>query len=305
MTFSERELQCFVAVAQTGSLGRAAAQVHLAQPSLSRLVQRMEAQSGQPLFDRTTRGMVLTDAGEVLFRHAGHLLADMDDLRDELAAFRGLRRGTVRVGAVAAVMRGLVVKAAAHMLELSPALRIEAREDVNSALLQALEQREIDIALTAGEIRDEAVSCIGCCDYSDDFAVFCAHDHPIEHAPSLEDIFACQWVMPGAAFSPRARFEALARSLGHKVSVGMETHSVETMAAMCAASRLLSWLPVPLMAVNMEQDKVRRLDVPSLELRRHFWVYRRSRGLLSDATREFLRYLPLRERPIEHGANLF
>ncbi|NKJ01599.1 hypothetical protein FHW92_003698 [Novosphingobium sp. SG707] len=50
MTFSEREMQCFVAVAETGSLGRAAAHVHLAQPSLSRLVQRMEAQSGQPLF---------------------------------------------------------------------------------------------------------------------------------------------------------------------------------------------------------------------------------------------------------------
>ncbi|NOW47771.1 DNA-binding transcriptional LysR family regulator [Novosphingobium sp. SG751A] len=305
MTFSEREMQCFVAVAETGSLGRAAAHVHLAQPSLSRLVQRMEAQSGQPLFDRTTRGMVLTDAGDVLFRHARHMLADMENLRDELAALRGLRRGVVRVGAVAAVMRGLVVRASAQMLELCPGLRIEAREDVNSVLLQALEQRELDIVLTAGEVGDEAVRCVGCCDYSDSFAVFCAQNHPISAKPSLDELFACQWVMPGPAFSPRVRFEVLARPLGYAVSVGMETNSVETMATMCAASRLLSWLPVPLMKARVDEGVVRRLEVPALELRRHFWVYCRNRGLLSEAAREFLRHLPLCGGPGADCVNLF
>ncbi|WP_420540996.1 LysR family transcriptional regulator [Novosphingobium humi] len=292
-------------MAITGSLGRAAAQVHLAQPSLSRLVQRMETQLGQPLFDRTTRGMVLTEVGQVLFRHARHLLADMDTLRDELSAFRGLRRGVVRVGAVAAVMRGLVVNAAARMLEHSPAVRIDAREDVNSVLLQALDQREIDLVVTAGEISDEAFHCIGCCEYSDSFAVFCAYDHPIASKPALEEIFARQWVMPGSAFSPRVRFEALARSLGHKVCVGMETNSVEAMATMCQASQLLSWLPVPLMMPRVEQGLVRRLDVPALELRRHFWVYRRSRSLLSDAAREFLRHLPIHSCPSNDDVNLF
>ncbi|NKJ44773.1 LysR family transcriptional regulator [Novosphingobium sp. SG720] len=295
MDFDERELKAFLAVAECGSLGRASRQANLTQPALSRLVQRMEERLQQPLFDRTTRGMVLTDPGALLLRHARHLLAEMDTLRDELAAYRGLRRGVVRVGAAAAVMRTLVATHVGRMLADNPDLTFEAMEDVDSGLVRALEQRLIDLAITSGRVEDDAedVLCLGQCDHTDLFAVFCAADHPIADSPDLASVFAQGWVMPDAGMTPRTRFDALARQLGHQARVVARTSSVETMIAIAGASRLLCWLPVPLLAPYVAGGQLRRLDVPALETQRQFWVYRRRAGLLPDAARFFLRYMPV------------
>jgi len=268
--------------------------VYLTQPSLSRLIHRMEDRLEQPLFERTTRGMVLTVPGELLLRHARHLLADMDSLRDELAAHRGVQRGVVRIGAVASVMRTVVAAAVGRMIEGRPTLRFEAREAVNSLLVQQLDLREIDLAVTADKIDDDAIRAIGRCGYTDSFAVFGASDHPLlRGAPTLRELFAEGWVMPGIGYTPRIRFEALVRQLGYHVCVSVETDTVETMIAISAASQLLCWLPLPIAAPAVAQGLIRRLPTPSLEIDRQFWVYCRRNGILPDAAREFVRHLPL------------
>lgn len=301
MDFSERELRAFFAVAKAGTLGRAAGLANLAQPSLSRLVQRMETRMGQPLFERTTRGMVPTAAGELLLHHSRHLLADFDQIRLELDALRGLRRGVARVGAVASVMRTLVAQTAADMLAVFPELKIEVREGVNSELRDALERREIDLLIAWGEIDDEAMVCLGRCDYIDSFAVFCAASHPISNAPGLEELFAEKWVMPGYGMSPRVLFEGLAKQMGQAAEVCVEAGSVETMVAIAAASRLLCWLPVPLMADHVRLGGLRQLTVPALQTGRTFSVYCRRSGLIPEAARAFLRFLPLASKATQSG----
>ncbi|MET3471049.1 DNA-binding transcriptional LysR family regulator [Novosphingobium sp. 1529] len=295
MDFDERELKAFLAVAECGSLGRASRQANLTQPALSRLIHRMEERLQQPLFDRTTRGMVLTDPGVLLQRHARHLLADMHTLRDELAAFRGLRRGVVRIGATAAVMRTLVATHAGQMLADNPDLAFEAIEDVDSGLVRALEQRQIDLAITSGRVEQDAADaqCLGRCDHADMFAVFCAADNPIADSPDLASVFAHGWVMPEAGLTPRIRFETLAAQLGHQARVVARTSSVETMIAIAGASQLLCWLPVPLLEPYVASGRLRQLSVPALETWRQFWVYRRRAGVLPDAAQRFLRYLPI------------
>ncbi|MFD2782692.1 LysR family transcriptional regulator [Novosphingobium pokkalii] len=89
MDFDERHLRAFLAVAETGSLGRAAAVVNLTQPSLSRMIQAMEQRLGHKLFERQSKGMALTAAGEILLPHARLLAFEMRAARDQLDALRG------------------------------------------------------------------------------------------------------------------------------------------------------------------------------------------------------------------------
>jgi DNA-binding transcriptional LysR family regulator len=70
-----RRLRYFVAVAEEANIGRAAAQLNMAQPSLTRQIQHLEAEIGTALFQRTRKGVRLTNAGQVLFEEARHLLA--------------------------------------------------------------------------------------------------------------------------------------------------------------------------------------------------------------------------------------
>lgn len=294
MDFDERQLRAFLAIADTGSLGRAARVANLTQPTLSRLVKSMEDRLGHALFDRGGKGMAPTPAGELLATHARHIVSEMHTARDELAALSGLKRGVVRIGAVTAVMRTLVAQTVGQLLDLAPGLRVELTEAVNSELLDALVTRRVDLAVSAGPLDDAEVSVIGPGAYQDGFAVFCAAGHHLPPCPSLADVLAQDWVMPGPGFTPRQTFEHLitAKGLGLP-AIAVETASVEAMIAVSAHSELLCWLPEPLLAAHVRSGTMRRLDVPELAVTREFLLHRRRSGLLPDAARRFVELFPL------------
>ncbi|KPF78097.1 LysR family transcriptional regulator [Novosphingobium sp. AAP93] len=296
MTFDERQLRAFLAVAETGSLGRAAALVHLTQPSLSRMIQGMEQNLGHRLFDRQSKGMVVTAAGEILLEHARLLAFEMQAARDQLDALRGLRRGVVRIGAVAAVMRTLVTRAAAALIEAYPDLSVEMREGTDGDLLGALLDRKVDLVVTAAPLESDAVEAVGTCAYTDRFGVFCAAENPIADNPTMADLAAESWVMPGSTATPRVHFAGRFREHGLPMPpVPVETASVETMIAVSAASRLLCWLPGPLVAPHLASGTMRQLDVPALETERQMLLYRRRTGLLPQAARMILNFLPMHD----------
>lgn len=296
MDFDERQLRAFIAVADTGSVGRAATIVHLTQPSLSRMIQAMEQRLGHRLFDRLSTGMALTPAGEILLDHARLLAFEMQAARDQLDALRGLRRGVVRIGAVAAVMRTLVTRASAALIEAYPDLSVEMREGTDGDLLGALLDRKVDLVVTAAPLESDAVEAIGTCAYTDRFGVFCAAENPIADSPALAELATERWVMPGPTATPRVQFAARFREHGLPAPpVPVETASVETMIAVSATSRLLCWLPGPLVAPHLASGTMRQLDVPALETERQVLLYRRRTGLLPQAARMFLNFLPMHD----------
>lgn len=293
MDFDERQLRAFIAIADTGSLGRAARVVNLTQPSLSRLVQGIEERLGHRLFDRGCKGMALTDGGRLLLPHARHLVAEMQNTRDELAALRGLRRGTVRIGAVAAVLRTLVASAIGGVLVETPDLAFELVEGVDGELLDALLTRRIDLAVSSQPLDHDEVVPIGECTYRDSFAVFCAASHTLPPRPTLAQAMTRGWVMPGHAFTPRGTFEEIVRRHSLTPRVVVECGSVEAMIAVSASSELLCWLPEPLLAPHLASGAMRKLDIAELALQRRFILHRRKSGLLPDAASQFVRHFPL------------
>jgi DNA-binding transcriptional LysR family regulator len=85
------QIEYFVAVAQEGHVGRAAAQLRIAQPAVSRQIRRLEEELGSALFVRTPRGMTLSGAGEVFLGHARLILQGVRVAANEVkaAAVRG------------------------------------------------------------------------------------------------------------------------------------------------------------------------------------------------------------------------
>ena len=111
-----RELRYFVAVAEELHFGRAAARLRLAQPALSKTVQRVEGRLGVSLFRRTSRSVVLTDAGEMLLEQGRHVLnaVDVAVQRTRQAAESGPLRLAMKPGGDAGLLSGLLARYAAH-----------------------------------------------------------------------------------------------------------------------------------------------------------------------------------------------
>ena len=142
MDLDLRKIRYFVAVARELNFGRAAAELHIAQPVLSRQIRALETELGVQLFVRDRRRTELTAAGEALFADAGPLLAGAEALRRRVGrAARGTGAFTV------AFMPGLIVTGAVRALTAAhPGLRIEVLRTSWTDQVEVLRDGRADVS---------------------------------------------------------------------------------------------------------------------------------------------------------------
>ena len=147
------QLRSFVTVAQLGHFTRAAEQLHLAQPSLSRQIASLENDLGAELFHRARGGSTLTSAGESLLPLARRMLSDAESVRRELAELAGLERGRVRLGATPTLCISLVAEVLIAFHAEYPDIELHVSENGSLRLLDELAAGELDLALiTTSEV---------------------------------------------------------------------------------------------------------------------------------------------------------
>ncbi|MET0133611.1 MAG: LysR substrate-binding domain-containing protein [Kibdelosporangium sp.] len=142
-----QQLRYFLAVAAEKHFTRAAEQVNVAQPSLSKQIQGLEAELGAPLFSRVRGNVSLTAAGEALMPIARRILADVDVARLEVGELVGLRRGRVRVGATPSLCVSVFADVLGRFHERYPGIRLLVEEGGSRDLSRALVRGELDLAL--------------------------------------------------------------------------------------------------------------------------------------------------------------
>jgi LysR family transcriptional regulator, hydrogen peroxide-inducible genes activator len=147
------QLRYFVAVADEGSFSRAAAREHVAQPSLSQQIQKLEAEMGERLFDRLPRSIVLTDAGQCLLAFARKILVEIADARHCVDELNREVVGKLAVGAIPTIAPYVLPRLIGEFREHYPKVTLEIFEDTTENLVRRLDDGEVDIALvsTCGE----------------------------------------------------------------------------------------------------------------------------------------------------------
>lgn len=147
MTMKLDQLRSFEAVARLGHFTRAADELFLAQPSLSRQIAALEADLGTALLRRAPAGVSLTAAGELLLPIARRMLGDASSARDQLDELAGLRRGRVRLGAPPTLCVSLVADVLAAYRAAHPGVELHITEGGSRALVEALDEGALDLAL--------------------------------------------------------------------------------------------------------------------------------------------------------------
>jgi LysR family transcriptional regulator, nitrogen assimilation regulatory protein len=142
-----RELRNFMQVARTGSVSRAAQELRLAQPALSRQIQKLEHELGVSLFTRHGRGVRLTVSGAVLLERAETIAQLVQETREEIKEDRSLTRSRFTFGAPPAAGRLLIPQFAERFQKAWPQTTLHMREGVTSSLLEWLIDKRLDLAL--------------------------------------------------------------------------------------------------------------------------------------------------------------
>lgn len=141
------QLRYFLQVAERGNFTRAAEDLTISQPALSRSIQKLEDELGQPVFERKTRSVSLTEAGILLQSRAQQMLTILDDTKAEITDDG--ESGRVRIGAIPTIapyfLPGLLRKFSSEF----PKATVIVQENTTDVLLKSCTQGEIDLAVLA------------------------------------------------------------------------------------------------------------------------------------------------------------
>jgi LysR family transcriptional regulator, hydrogen peroxide-inducible genes activator len=143
------QLRYFCAVARTGSFTRAAQQQHMAQPSLSQQVRKLEDELGTRLFDRLGRTVRLTQLGEMFLSRAEAILRQVDSARLEIQDMAGTEQGKLVVGAIPTIAPYFLPRCLASFASKFPRARIHIVEDFTNELVSLIHRGSVDVALLA------------------------------------------------------------------------------------------------------------------------------------------------------------
>ncbi len=142
-----RHLRYFVAVAEAGSVTRAAERLGIQQPPLSQQIAALEAEIGVSLFDRSARRLTLNDAGRLFLEGARRTLAEAQDAAEAVRRFDRGEQGRLTLGATSsALLHPLTPRLIAAHRARYPHMQVEVEEGENYALVLALQARHIDAA---------------------------------------------------------------------------------------------------------------------------------------------------------------
>ncbi|KVC53409.1 LysR family transcriptional regulator [Burkholderia stagnalis] len=231
-----RQLLLVVALADEGSIHRAAAALNMTQPAASKLLRELEDTIGAVLFERLPRGMRPTLYGDALIRHARAALGSLDQAREELAALKAGRLGHVALGAITSPGLRVVPPAVAAVKGTHAGVHISVEIDTSNVLLERLAQDKLDIVLGRLSAEHDKLHLRYEPLTGEPVAAVVRPGHPLlARAPlALADVQRAAWVVPPAGSVLRHRFELMFQ----RASLAPPSNVVET-AALLFITRVL------------------------------------------------------------------
>ncbi|MEN3293985.1 MAG: LysR family transcriptional regulator, nitrogen assimilation regulatory protein [Burkholderiales bacterium] len=142
-----KQLRALLAIAETGSVSRAAEILHIVQPAVSRQLRLLEEDLGAALFARGRRGMELTESGQLLVEHARRALRELDQAKAEIAPTPGIVTGIVTIGLLPSTSDLLAAPLITALKQQYPKLTVRISMGYAGYLQKWLEDGEVDVAL--------------------------------------------------------------------------------------------------------------------------------------------------------------
>jgi DNA-binding transcriptional LysR family regulator len=202
------DIDYFLAVARHRRVRRAALDLGLSQPAVTKGIQRLEQELGFPLFVRSRRGMELTAVAEQFHERVRTLRGSLGEAIKEAADLHLGELGVLRVGVSPLYAQRLFVPACLRLHRERPAARLAVNVNLNDALLLALRRGDIDLSINALPVdlpADLAATPL----MSDDLCAVVRDGHPLlmRRRLRLADLAQAEWMLPGSAVAARRAIE--------------------------------------------------------------------------------------------------
>jgi len=282
------QLEVFLAVAREGSFSRAADKLFRTQSAVSQAIRKLESEVGDPLFDRSSRNGLLTDAGRVLQEYADRLLNLRENAREALVELRELQKGKLVVAANEFTALYLL-RVLAEFRRLHSAIRIVVQRSLGSHIPDDVLNHNCEFGvLTYDPQNTELASAVV---YSDELIFVVPPQHPLarESRVSIRQLGAESFV--AHIVSSPYREKVIQAFNKHKTPLHMavELPTLQAIKRFVALGNGVAFLPEISVEDELARGELIRIPVQELNVHRKLRLIYRKSAALSHAGRAFLK----------------
>jgi LysR family transcriptional regulator, regulator of abg operon len=293
-------LRALVVAVEDGSLRGAARRLGVSQPALTKMIRELELELAAPLLVRTTRGVVPTAQGQVLYQHALRVSRELTEATDQIRQLGGDMQGQLNVGAVPVALMVLIPETLRTFCKAYPGIRLRIHEDMFVDQLQRLRSGQVDI--TVGGVPEGLASGGFVAEVLIDttMVVVARKGGPHQHARRLGDLAQAPWVYTSVTNDTGYAQQLFAQHGLPPPPVGAVVNSTLALLALVGMGDYVGLLPHqiaqhPLVANHMEVLPLAEVGLPL-----QIGAIIRSDSVVSPAIRQFIAHL---HRAAHHWAH--
>jgi len=285
-----RQLRALDAVQKNRSVTAAAKQLHLTQPAVTLQLRNLQALAGLPLIQRSSDGMLLTDAGREVLALSGRIEAAMADCETSLEMMAGKTAGRVSIGAVSTA-KYFVPFAISGFSRLHPnvdvTLTIGNRQEIGTAL----RGYDLDLAIMGRPPADIDMNVHLIGDHP--HVIIAPTTHRLARKPRLKlaDLANETFLMREPGSGTRGLMEQLFESAGIPPKIGMAMSSNETIKQAVIAGLGIAFISAHTVATELDERRLVTLDVDGLPVVRQWFVLARKDKVLLPPARAMLDFI--------------
>jgi DNA-binding transcriptional LysR family regulator len=236
-------IRYFREVTEYGSIKQAAAALRIAPSAISRQMQAIEEELAVKLFDRGARGMVLTDAGRLLYRYAVENRGLLDGIRAKVQEYETMRRGRIRFATVEGMMANFLSNFLIDLAADYPGITVSTTVMGSRAVAEIVGRNEVDLGLVFG--RAPRHDLIELARMRQSLCVIVAPGHPLADRAScaVKELAGLRAVMPDPSFGIRQEIDRACANAKVRLEICSETNSLAFAQMLASRTDLATFLP--------------------------------------------------------------
>lgn len=289
--FDWRDLELFVAVAETGSIGRAAERGHTVASAVSKRLADLERELDAPLLERHSKGVGLTAAGAALLARARGLIEQARQVEQEIRGYGAGLSGMVRLYANISAIVEFLPAALASFGREHPGIQVHLEEHVSDAIVRAVADQVADLGIVSDQLPRPGLELVPF--RTDRLQLLVTPDHPLAGRGRVRFVESLEFPLVGlpATSALHGRLQREAADAGRELNLPIRVSSFDAVCAMVAAGLGVGVVPQAATTPYIASLGLVGLDLAEDWALRQLSLCRRAEAPLSPAAQRLFEHL--------------
>jgi DNA-binding transcriptional LysR family regulator len=268
-------LKVFYTVALRLNFTKAATELYITQPAVSKHIQELEETYKTKLFERSGSKIALTPAGEILLKHTKNIFEIYREIDFDMSSFISERQGLLRLGTSTTISQYIISPVLARFHQKQKEIKVNLLNGNTEQIENALINKEIEIGIVEGQSKNQSIKYVQF--LKDELVLVCSSKNPLakQNEISLDDLKSLQFITRERGSGTLEVIEYALKQVGVKFSdlqIEMQLGSTESIKSYLLNSDCFAFMSIHAVDKELKNNELIVLDVENLSIERYFYI---------------------------------